>query len=130
MDCDAAIRLDPTYVKAYLRRASARAARKNELGAIDDYETVLTLEPSNKQAADELKKLQSGSKSVVDNKGQQKKSKVGADAAQVPVASSVVEKATALTADPDLILPVKKPASARSTVRTSLDYEYKDQVKI
>ena len=108
IDCDIAIRLDPTYTKAYLRRATARASRKNELGAIDDYETVLKLEPSNKQAADELKKLLSGKKP---NEKEQKAKKV----AEKPVVSNVLEKNSPV-ADPDLILPIKKPVSARSTV--------------
>jgi len=49
--------LDPTYVKAYHRRANARVSLKRVNEAIQDFEKVLQLEPKNKLAKNELDKL-------------------------------------------------------------------------
>jgi tetratricopeptide (TPR) repeat protein len=46
-DCTAALRLDPTYVKAWHRRAAARKQLGKLLEAAADFEEVLRLEPSN-----------------------------------------------------------------------------------
>ena len=45
-------------MKAFCRRASARAAVKNYEGARTDYERVLELEPNNKLVQTELKAVQ------------------------------------------------------------------------
>ena len=58
VDCTTAISLDPLYIKAYLRRASAKAAQHALDEALGDYERVLTLEPNNKQAKNEKSKIQ------------------------------------------------------------------------
>ena len=47
-DCTKAIALDPAYVKAYLRRASAAKQQGKLLQAAEDYEHALRLEPSSK----------------------------------------------------------------------------------
>lgn len=57
-DCYSCLSLDPTYVKGYLRRATARSGLKKYEEAIADYEKVLKLEPGNKMASAEIKKLQ------------------------------------------------------------------------
>ncbi|CAE1264470.1 RPAP3 [Acanthosepion pharaonis] len=57
-DCYSCLSLDPTYVKGYLRRATARSGLKKYEEAIADYEKVLNLEPGNKMASAEIKKLQ------------------------------------------------------------------------
>ena len=49
--------LDPSYVKAYHRRASARTALKRVSEALEDFEKVLQLEPKNKTAKMEFDKL-------------------------------------------------------------------------
>ena len=49
--------LDPTYVKAYHRRANARAQLKRFSEAVQDFDKVLELEPKNKTAKAELEKL-------------------------------------------------------------------------
>ncbi|GAA6100211.1 RNA polymerase II-associated protein 3 [Tachysurus ichikawai] len=56
-DCNLAIALDGKYVKAYSRRGAARFALKNHEGALEDYETVLKLDPENLDAQNEIKKL-------------------------------------------------------------------------
>ncbi|XP_035257457.1 RNA polymerase II-associated protein 3 [Anguilla anguilla] len=56
-DCSRAIALDATYAKAFARRGSARAALGKPREAREDFEQVLKLEPGNKQAMDELKKV-------------------------------------------------------------------------
>uniref|UniRef100_A0A8B9GUN1 RNA polymerase II-associated protein 3 n=1 Tax=Astyanax mexicanus TaxID=7994 RepID=A0A8B9GUN1_ASTMX len=56
-DCSKAIALDSTYLKAFARRGTARAALGHLTGAKEDFEQVLRLEPGNKQAMNELKKL-------------------------------------------------------------------------
>nr|XP_006820808.1 PREDICTED: RNA polymerase II-associated protein 3-like [Saccoglossus kowalevskii] len=57
-DCNTALSLDYTYVKAYHRRGTARI----HLGQLDDakkdFEQILNLEPSNKQAVNELKRIE------------------------------------------------------------------------
>jgi len=47
-DCTAAIALDPCYVKAYLRRATAAKELGKLLAATEDYENALRLEPTSK----------------------------------------------------------------------------------
>ncbi|KAJ8249782.1 hypothetical protein COCON_G00229980 [Conger conger] len=56
-DCSRAIALDATYTKAFARRGTARAALGKMREARQDFEQVLKLEPGNKQAMDELKKI-------------------------------------------------------------------------
>merc|ERR1712136_152376 len=58
-DCDAALELDPAYVKALLRRGAARMALNKLEEAKVDFEDVLFLEASNKQAKQELAKVKS-----------------------------------------------------------------------
>ncbi|XP_029969659.1 RNA polymerase II-associated protein 3 [Salarias fasciatus] len=57
-DCSAAIALDSSYSKAFARRGSARAALGRLQDARRDFQEVLRLEPGNKQALNELQKLQ------------------------------------------------------------------------
>ena len=57
-DCTEAIRIDSKYVKAYARRATARKNLGNINGAVQDYQSSLSLEPGNKQVIDELAKLE------------------------------------------------------------------------
>jgi tetratricopeptide (TPR) repeat protein len=56
-DCNKSLTLDPTFVKAYHRRGTAR----NSLGKLDlakkDFEKVLSLEPHNKAAQMELERV-------------------------------------------------------------------------
>ncbi|KAJ8373953.1 hypothetical protein SKAU_G00045330 [Synaphobranchus kaupii] len=56
-DCSQAIALDGTYTKAFARRGSARAALGKLREARQDFEHVLNLEPGNKQAMDEIRKI-------------------------------------------------------------------------
>lgn len=56
-DCNKSLHLDPTFVKAYHRRGTSRAnTGKMEL-AISDFEKVLSIEPHNKAASQELERL-------------------------------------------------------------------------
>ncbi|KAM8739922.1 RNA polymerase II-associated protein 3 isoform 1-T1 [Acanthopagrus schlegelii] len=57
-DCTTAISLDNTYSKAFARRATARVALGKLQEAKQDFQEVLKLEPGNKQALNELQKLQ------------------------------------------------------------------------
>ncbi|XP_061839609.1 RNA polymerase II-associated protein 3 [Nerophis lumbriciformis] len=57
-DCTKAITLDKTYSKALARRAMARVALGKPEEAKQDFQEVLKLEPGNKQALNELQKLQ------------------------------------------------------------------------
>lgn len=56
-DCNLAVALDGGYVKAYARRGAARFALKKHQSALEDYETVLKLDPSNVEAQNEVKKI-------------------------------------------------------------------------
>ncbi len=58
IDCSTAISIDPTYVKAYARRASARLSLSKLQDAKKDFERVLQLEPTNKGATAELNKVE------------------------------------------------------------------------
>ncbi|CAN9508311.1 unnamed protein product [Ophioblennius macclurei] len=57
-DCSTAISLDNTYSKAFARRGTARVAMGKLQEAKQDFQEVLKLEPGNKQALNELQKLQ------------------------------------------------------------------------
>ncbi|XP_076008630.1 RNA polymerase II-associated protein 3 isoform X2 [Genypterus blacodes] len=57
-DCTKAIYLDPTYSKAFARRGTARVALGKLEEAKQDFQEVLKLEPGNKQALNELQKIQ------------------------------------------------------------------------
>lgn len=56
-DCTQAISLDGSYSKAYARRGTARTFLGKLNEAKQDFETVLLLEPGNKQAITELSKI-------------------------------------------------------------------------
>lgn len=56
-DCSQALTLDASYTKAYLRRGAARFQLGRVKEAEADYKDVLRLEPSNKQAQEELKNI-------------------------------------------------------------------------
>ncbi|RUS77983.1 hypothetical protein EGW08_014244 [Elysia chlorotica] len=58
LDCTCSLALAPLYVKAYLRRAVARAGLGNTQDALHDYQRVLELEPTNKHARAELDRLE------------------------------------------------------------------------
>ncbi|CAJ1054464.1 RNA polymerase II-associated protein 3 [Xyrichtys novacula] len=57
-DCTKAISLDSTYSKAFARRGTARVALGKLQEAKQDFQELLRLEPGNKQALNELQKLQ------------------------------------------------------------------------
>ena len=56
-DCNQALSLDGSYTKAYLRRGAARFQLGRVQEAEADYRKVLKLEPSNRQAQEELKNV-------------------------------------------------------------------------
>ena len=51
-DCSAAIEIDDTYTKAYLRRGIARRRLGDGARALEDLRVVLAREPANKEAAE------------------------------------------------------------------------------
>ena len=57
-DCNTCLALDPTFVKAYHRRGTARAALGDFDRALSDFKKVLSLEPHNKAAQTELQRLE------------------------------------------------------------------------
>ncbi|XP_072235220.1 RNA polymerase II-associated protein 3 [Leuresthes tenuis] len=56
-DCNLAIALDRNYHKAYARRGAARSAMNKAESALEDYLTVLQLDPGNWEAQNEVKKI-------------------------------------------------------------------------
>lgn len=57
-DCSLALSLDESYVKAYLRRGTARKEMKEYEKAIEDFKHVLLLEPKNKEAQSDIDDIQ------------------------------------------------------------------------
>jgi serine/threonine-protein phosphatase 5 len=53
-DATAAISIDPKYVKAYYRRALCQLSILKPQLAVPDFKMVLKLEPTNKQAKEQL----------------------------------------------------------------------------
>lgn len=58
-DCSRAIELDPTYVKAWMRRGMTRFRRGKYDQAVADFEQALALEPGNKEVEKLLHKTRS-----------------------------------------------------------------------
>nr|XP_056702260.1 RNA polymerase II-associated protein 3 isoform X2 [Euleptes europaea] len=57
-DCNLALAINKNYTKAYARRGAARFALQNCMGAKEDYEKVLELDPNNFEAKCELQKIE------------------------------------------------------------------------
>jgi Asp-tRNA(Asn)/Glu-tRNA(Gln) amidotransferase A subunit family amidase len=57
-DCTKALEMDSKYVKAYLRRGKARMILGSFLEAAMDYEEALRLEPTNREARNEMANMQ------------------------------------------------------------------------
>ncbi|XP_015269501.1 PREDICTED: RNA polymerase II-associated protein 3 [Gekko japonicus] len=57
-DCNLALAINKNYTKAYARRGAARFALQNFMGAKEDYEKVLELDPDNFEAKSELRKIE------------------------------------------------------------------------
>lgn len=57
-DCTDALILDPSYVKAYMRRGTARRKLRKLESALDDFKQVVKLEPENKPALREVAVLE------------------------------------------------------------------------
>ncbi len=56
-DCDTALDLDSTYIKAYARRATAKQSLGRLKEAMEDYKQLLSLQPGNKQASEGIEKI-------------------------------------------------------------------------
>jgi tetratricopeptide (TPR) repeat protein len=54
-DCDKAVALDPLYVRAWARRASAHRQKEQLEEALDDWKKVLELEPGHGEAKEAIK---------------------------------------------------------------------------
>ncbi|KAK0063583.1 RNA polymerase II-associated protein 3 [Biomphalaria pfeifferi] len=59
-DCTLSLTGAPLFVKSYLRRATARLALGKLEEAVRDFQRALELEPNNKQAKMEIKRLKQG----------------------------------------------------------------------
>jgi len=56
-DCNAVLTLEPSNVKAWIRRGSAKEGMGLCVDALEDYREAQLLEPKNKAAADALARL-------------------------------------------------------------------------
>ena len=128
-DCTLALSIDRTYVKAFQRRAAARTGLARLQEAVEDYDEVLRLEPSNKAAINEKTKLlekmtkKQNAPAPPQSKSDFKKfedklkgaltsssktsSKAGSGLQMTAVSSSC--------SNPDEILPITKPVHSRSS---------------
>lgn len=59
-DCDDCIRLDPKFIKGYLRKGQVLMAMKEEAKAAVAYRKALELDPNNEEATDGLSRAQAG----------------------------------------------------------------------
>lgn len=93
-DCNLAIALDAKYVKAYARRAAARAALKKHQETLEDYEMVLQLDPGSSEARTEIQKLQQvlGSSARTPEKSESDAEPTTADLLQQRKQEAVVQK--------------------------------------
>ncbi|XP_064091923.1 RNA polymerase II-associated protein 3-like isoform X1 [Macrobrachium nipponense] len=57
LDCSRCLKLDPSYIKAYLRRGTSRLKLGKIQRATEDFQKVLELEPWNKDAKKELENI-------------------------------------------------------------------------
>jgi tetratricopeptide (TPR) repeat protein len=125
-DATVAVGLDPTYTKAYLRRATARRELGDFEGAVRDFEKVLELEPKNKQAKDELDNTRERERKVKDKEssGTVLEAKKGAPKMSVSFDDNIkaafstkkvpVKKWVPDRLEPGQILPISKPPHTRS----------------
>ncbi|XP_066989271.1 RNA polymerase II-associated protein 3-like isoform X2 [Macrobrachium rosenbergii] len=58
VDCSRCLKLDPSYIKAYLRRGTSRLKLGKIQRATEDFRKVLELEPWNKDAKKELENIE------------------------------------------------------------------------
>lgn len=72
-DCALTLSLDPSYIKAYLRRGTARVALGKTTSARKDFMDALKLEPSNPQARSELKRIDNMEKRPAEKKPSEQK---------------------------------------------------------
>ncbi len=56
-DCSQALEIDPSNVKALLRRGTARAYLARFREALDDFNKVLRVEPDNARATQEMARI-------------------------------------------------------------------------
>ncbi|XP_011551695.3 RNA polymerase II-associated protein 3 isoform X2 [Plutella xylostella] len=109
-DCTEALRLDPTYVKALQRRATAREKLGSLRAASHDLNQVLTLEPHNAAARNQLRAI----KARMGTKGTKSKSS--------PVSTPTSENKSMLAAVQPKIIELEddvKPAPvAKAEVKT------------
>ncbi|XP_015929226.1 stress-induced-phosphoprotein 1 [Parasteatoda tepidariorum] len=62
-DCDTCIKLDPTFVKAYIRKAMALMALKEHSKASAAYQKALEIDPNNQEALDGYRKCMAANSS-------------------------------------------------------------------
>ncbi|NXN91177.1 RPAP3 protein, partial [Rhinopomastus cyanomelas] len=99
-DCTQALLLDASYSKAFARRGAARVALGKLKEAMQDFEAVLKLEPGNKQAINELTKIQ--------NELAEKEQRTHQEYPSVLIKESEIKNIVKLT-DKPLLLKSTKP---------------------
>ncbi|XP_023236830.1 RNA polymerase II-associated protein 3-like [Centruroides sculpturatus] len=115
VDCDLALSIDSTYVKAYLRRGCARFGLKKFELAKEDFEKVLELDPDNKQAKNELLRIEKEIKK--NNQKDQEMMKTNEkEVIQAIWPSGDNEKSNTETSQEDksIVKPIYKPPHLRS----------------
>lgn len=101
-DCTKALSIETGYVKAFLRRSTARLKLKNYQGAVDDLTKALSLEPGNVEAK----------KSLLEARSLLGKSKMSTMFASSPSKTSQASQ----EADNSVIVAISKPLHLRSKV--------------
>ncbi|XP_057813142.2 uncharacterized protein LOC131027166 isoform X1 [Cryptomeria japonica] len=125
-DCNEAINLDDRYVKAYSRRGTARRELGSLLGAREDFEFALRLEPENKELKKQYLEARVLYEKKIGNKLPEEKAPIVIQEVASTPAENISEK-TQTEADQGIkasTASVDKAASSHSTIsKDFLDME-------
>eukprot|EP00602_Paraphysomonas_sp_CaronLab_P001043 CAMPEP_0185033398 /NCGR_PEP_ID=MMETSP1103-20130426/22309_1 /TAXON_ID=36769 /ORGANISM="Paraphysomonas bandaiensis, Strain Caron Lab Isolate" /LENGTH=570 /DNA_ID=CAMNT_0027569655 /DNA_START=49 /DNA_END=1758 /DNA_ORIENTATION=- len=128
IDCTSALRIEATHVKSLLRRATARNALGKHRAAVLDLRTAASIDPTNKQVAQELKKSLDLLKSAVTRAPMVQLKTAWVSDGDADTAADAELKSVDLLAGPDLPHPLDKSNNNLSSSVESLSTKSSDVV--